>query len=213
MEKSLLQDLSKIGLYILGHNFLTKEKVRLLIGNKEDSLEYLFTDEFQGEHPLDKWTKENLDLIARSYEGEIEYPFTGPPFKPFVTWALQSKSFFESPIKILIHRDFGLWTALRGALTIHLDKLDDITQKHISDLSSDLKISPCLNCSEKFCLNHCPVNAFDNGKYKVQDCKNEILKKEDCFSNGCLARRSCPIGRPYGEKQKAFHMKAFVKYF
>ena len=37
--------------------------------------------------PLDRWSRRNLDGIARLIGAEVLYPFGGPPYWPFPSWA------------------------------------------------------------------------------------------------------------------------------
>lgn len=208
---SIYHYLKRHGLVILGFTNLPNNQIRILIGNAGKSLDLIFSQiDFTKENPLDQWTKETLEPLAKRYQGAIEYPFGGPPYSPFIRYAKETGHFFESPIKILIHPQHGLWTGLRGVLTIQRGSLDHQTKAIIDSLPPSPQKSPCDDCPERFCLKSCPVNAFKEEQYDVTTCLEEVRKRETCFGQGCQARLSCPIGIPYGEKQKAFHMKTFL---
>ena len=73
---------------------------------------------------------------------------------------------------------------------------------------------PCYTCSERPCLNACPVRAFTGTGYDVGRCREHLRGPEgrECLDGGCLARRACPVGAAYthGARQTRFHMRAFL---
>jgi hypothetical protein len=144
--------------------------------------------------------------IATDHGATALFPFDGPPHLPFQRWAQRAESVHISPIGLLIHPDFGLWHAYRGALAFS-DRLDLPR--------TDYRPSPCMSCRERPCLTGCPVNAFKRGSYDVAGCVRHIVSDvgETCRSRGCLARRACPVGQTfaYGEAQATFHMRAFLR--
>ena len=66
--------------------------------------------------PLDAWSRRALDPIAERLGGHALFPFGGPPHLPFQRWAQRAGPYAPSPIGPLIHPDYGLWHAFRGAL-------------------------------------------------------------------------------------------------
>jgi hypothetical protein len=160
--------------------------------------------------PLDRWTQRMLnDLVLDLSEyGAIEplYPFGGPPFLPFQRWAQRAEPVYPSPTGPLIHPVFGLWHAYRGALAFS-EKLDLKPEA--------LHPSPCDTCLDRACLKSCPVNAFDGHSYDVPKCTSFLVAEDagqDCVKMGCLARRSCPVGKDYtyDPAQAEFHTAAFL---
>jgi epoxyqueuosine reductase QueG len=119
---------------------------------------------------------------------------------------MRAEGLRPSPLGILIHPQYGLWQAFRGALLFDraLDFASGGPQRH-----------PCDDCQDKPCLSPCPVNAFSDGGYDVVRCRSHLASGEgnECLSGGCLARRACPVGHEYayGAPQMRFHMKAFAK--
>jgi epoxyqueuosine reductase QueG len=111
-----------------------------------------------------------------------------------------------SPIGTLIHPDYGLWHAYRGAL---------VFAEHIALPPSAARPSPCETCQDKPCLSACPVNAFASGGYAVNACLDHISGDHgaECLHRGCLARRACPVGQRfrYSTEQTRFHMEAFLR--
>src|SRR5262249_44638381 len=150
--------------------------------------------------PLNDFTRRVVSEIANDCNATALFPFDGPPHLPFQRWAQRAESVHISPIGLLIHPDFGLWHAYRGALAF-ADRLDFPPPNYRPSL--------CASCSERPCLNACPVKAFKGGGYDVESCVNHILSVagEACLSRACLARRACPIGPTFAYElaQATFH--------
>ncbi|PJI93161.1 hypothetical protein BC777_2031 [Yoonia maricola] len=149
--------------------------------------------------PLDRWSARVLTAIAEDLNAEALFPFGGPPYAPFFTWAKQTGRFWASPIDFLVHDEAGLFVSFRGAIRWRTPPRLGTAQQ------------PCLTCAQP-CATACPVGAFDDG-YDVAACKSHIASDAgiDCRSRGCLARRACPVGQ--GTRlpaQAAFHMEAFL---
>jgi len=157
-------------------------------------------------NPLDAWTKRTVDRIAGKARGWGVYPSDGPPYFPFQRWAMKVEPVFPSPIGMLIHPEYGLWHAYRAAICLH---------QAIPVPARDDRASPCESCADKPCLSTCPVDAFSGDGYDVPTCAAHLGTPEgaDCLSDGCRARRACPIAGPhfYAPGQAAFHMDAFIK--
>ncbi len=155
--------------------------------------------------PLDRWSRRVIGGLADELGAAALFPFGGPPFLPFQRWAQKAEPVAPSPIGILIHPDWGLWHAYRGALAFH-DRLD------LPPLDS--RASPCESCAEKPCLSACPVDAFGPAGYDVPACVAHVggSANNGCMSFGCRARRACPVGveHRHGPHQAHFHLKAFL---
>jgi len=155
-------------------------------------------------HPLDRWSHCVISKLANDLGAGALFPFTAP-FMPFIRWAQKAEPVAPSEIGMLIHPDFGLWHAWRGALAFP-DKFDLPPR--------DARSRPCDACIDKPCLAACPVSAMKgDGVYDVPTCAMHIRSVEgaDCMAGGCLARRACPVGADYrySPEQAAFHMKSF----
>lgn len=155
-------------------------------------------------HPLDDWTLATLQNVAREIDATCLFPFGGPPYWPFQRWAQRADNVHPSPISILIHPDFGLWHAYRGALVMG----------HAIDPPALMGgASPCDSCIERPCLTACPVQAFSAAGYDVENCAGHVNGHSggECRSHGCLARLACPVGASwrYDPDHAAFHMDAF----
>ena len=155
---------------------------------------------------LDEWTRDVLDDVAAAAGATALYPFGGPPYHPFQRWAQRADAVAPSPIGVLIHPEYGLWHAYRGALAF-ADRL--------ALPARDGRPVPCETCADKPCLGACPVAAFATGGYDVPVCIGHIGAPAgaDCMAAGCAARRACPVGRDYAyaPAHAAFHMAAFLR--
>jgi hypothetical protein len=115
------------------------------------------------------------------------------PYRPFQVWAQAAEPVFPSPIGMLIHPEFGLWHAYRGALLFE-EKLElppraDATR-------------PCDSLRGQACLTACPVGAFSpnadgSSTYDVGSCADHLRTDagQTCLTGGCAARNACPVGR------------------
>ncbi len=159
-----------------------------------------------GADPLDGWTRQTIDPIARSVEGTALYPFDGPPYWPFQRWAQRAEGVRSSPIGIQIHPEYGLWHAYRAAILLRTP----------IDAPRAEQAHPCDSCVDRPCLTHCPVSAFSKDSYHVDRCVDHVVATQhdpgSCSNVGCLARLACPIGAQwrYQPDHARFHMTAFV---
>ena len=152
---------------------------------------------------LDRWSRRVVTALAEEAGAVALFPFGGPPWLPFLRWARKAEPVHPSPLGLLIHPDWGLWHAYRGALAF-AEKLDLPPP--------DTRPSSCDTCADRPCLTACPVGAFSLGAYDVPVCKMHIASPTgaDCMELGCRARRACPVGRPYSPEEASFHMRAFL---
>ena len=155
--------------------------------------------------PLDTWSREVLTAVAARFGATAVFP-SDQPYLPFQQWAMCAEGLNTSPLGILIHPQYGLWHAFRGALLFD----------HVLDLSSGgPQRHPCDDCRDRPCLSACPVNAFSIDGYDVVRCRGHLASGEGdtCLTGGCLARRACPVGHEhaYSAQQMRFHMHAFAK--
>ena len=182
-------------------------KNAVLIGNVGQNMwrvfskspEYLDSDL----NPMDRWSNRIIGEIAERYQAEPHYPFE-QPYQPFQQWAAQATGMRSSPLGMLIHPEYGLWHAFRGALVfdqvVPFSKVAEFTH-------------PCDTCRDKPCLSACPVDAFDGNSFDVVGCRDYLPSDagQACMSGGCKARNACPIGTEYrySDEQIRFHMAAF----
>lgn len=154
--------------------------------------------------PVDRWSRRVIGALADSLRAVAHFPFGGPPYAPFIDWAIKSGRAFVSPTGMLVHDVVGLMISYRGAL--HLP--DEIP------LPDAPGASPCTSCAGKPCLTACPVGALgETAPYDVAACHAylDTAAGRDCLERGCRVRRSCPVSAGADRKpaQSAHHMKAF----
>lgn len=156
--------------------------------------------------PLDAWSRRVVTALAVRLGAHPLFPFGGPPWLPFQRWAVRAGPLHPSPIGPLIHPEYGLWHAYRGALAFTGPMPLPAPRRGGS---------PCATCRERPCLDTCPVGAFDGAGYDVPACTAHIDSPagSECLGGGCLARRACPAGRAfhYEPEQAGFHMAAFLR--
>lgn len=228
--QSLRENIENLGFTLLGAINIAREnksinpelpkkpKSVVLIGNAGAAFWPRFTSSLHykaknSENPLDDWTRTQLDSLAKEYSAQVSYPFAGPPYEPFSAWAREILGIESSPLGILIHPRFGLWFALRAAF--FGDRL--LTEAELANLntSSACAPTPCTTCTEKPCLQACPVSAFASGRFAADSCADFVAKNKEkaCYTNGCQARIACPVGKKYqySANQSQFHLDSFLK--
>ena len=152
--------------------------------------------------PIDRWSKRTFDTLAKDLNATPFLPFGGPPYAPFLTWAIKTNRAWSSPVGMLVHDKTGLMVSFRGALAFR-EKLD---------LPETGRI-PCTTCAQP-CLSACPVDALsaENG-YNTAACHTYLNTSagQDCLAKGCIARRACPVsaGAHRTADQSAHHMAYF----
>lgn len=184
-----------------------KTETLVLAGNAGPGMWAVFSNsEWSAADPLDSWSRAVLEPIAARFGGAAIFPVGGPPYVPFLHWAQRAGPVRPSPVRILIHPDYGLWHAYRGAIALPV---------RLDLPPPEVRPYPCDSCAEKPCLSACPVGAMTADGYDIPACTDylEGLGKRDCAAVGCNVRRACPVGRTYAYEppQAAFHMAAFVK--
>ncbi|MGE0117365.1 MAG: ferredoxin [Dongiaceae bacterium] len=180
----------------------------ILVGNVGSSLWASFSGSPEAQdgapHPLNRWTQRVVSQIAAEAGAAALFPFGGPPYLPFQRWAMRAEPVAASPLGILIHPDYGLWHAYRGALAF-ADRLALPPRVE--------RPRPCDSCADRPCLSACPVGAFTARGYDVPACIGHIAGPAGAAClDGCLARRACPVGADfaYDAAQGHFHMAAFL---
>jgi hypothetical protein len=155
--------------------------------------------------PLDRWSARALATVAKRFDATVLLPNEGPPYLPFQRWAARAEPVHRSPLGLLIHPDFGLWHAYRGAL---------VFADRFALLPRDARPSPCDACRDRPCLAACPVSAFRSNHYDDAACAAHLGSgaADACFEAACLSRAACPVGREhrYATEQARFHLSAFL---
>ena len=180
----------------------------LLIGNAGGAMWQRFNAEAaEFDHSLDKWCHEKISRIADQCDARALFPYDRPHM-PFQRWAVQTGAFFTSPLGLTVHREYGLWHAFRGALLFN---------REVQWPTVPEQNSPCQTCEDRPCMSACPVGAFSPDSYDVPACVGHLTTTDskNCSSQGCAARRACPVGSSYqySTNQATFHMGAFKRTF
>jgi epoxyqueuosine reductase len=182
-------------------------KTLLLLGPAEPGFWQRITSspEYSKPDPVDHWSTRVVGKLATDLNAAAIFPFGGPPFQPFVSWALRTGRVWQSPATMMVHDKAGLFLSFRGALAF-ADRIE---------LPDALAPSPCEACTDKPCLTACPASALSTEGYNLATCHEWLDTKvgQTCISDGCYVRRACPISQSYGRLavQSAHHMRAFHK--
>jgi ferredoxin len=157
------------------------------------------------ENPLDTWSRQVIEAVAEKIGARAVSP-NDRPYLPFQQWAMRAEGLRPSPLGILMHPEFGLWHAYRGALLFDVEiPMTPLREAiHLCDL-----------CDGKPCLKACPVSAHSAAGFDHAECLAHVRAGGGgaCMSGGCLDRNACPYGAAYryAPDQQTFHMEAFAR--
>ncbi|QND61055.1 4Fe-4S dicluster domain-containing protein [Mesorhizobium huakuii] len=155
-------------------------------------------------NPLDSWSRQVIGDVAAAFGARAVSP-SDKPYLPFQQWAMRAEGLKPSPLGILMHPQYGLWHAYRGALLFE----DEIALPQQGEM-----IHLCDACVAKPCLKSCPVDAYSREGFAYQACLAHVRGANGgpCRSGGCLDRNACPYGTEYRYPPdvQAFHMASFA---
>ena len=171
------------------------ETTTILLGPLEPDFWGYVTEqpEFSGADPLDSWSSAAIAALAESTGSRAFFPFGGPPYHPFISWALRSGETWQSPVGLLVHKDAGLLVSYRGAL--QFDRRIDLPVP---------AINPCATCADKPCLTACPVLALSPSGYDVPSCKAHIDTDASC-RKPVVCAWPAPSAKPTAAIQRKQH--------
>lgn len=153
--------------------------------------------------PLDAWCREVIGAVAAEVGARAVSP-SDRPYLPFQQWAMRAEGLKPSPLGILMHPEYGLWHAYRGALLfdVEMPPAPPRAAEHLCDA-----------CAGKPCLQACPVGAHAQSGFDHAACLAHVRGAAGggCRDDGCLDRNACPHGGAwrYPAEVQAFHMAAF----
>lgn len=181
-------------------------KTLLLLGPREPGFWPHLTaqPEWGADDPVDRWSRRAIGTMACDLGAKALFPFGGPPYHPFYKWALKSGRCWDSPVRLLVHDQAGLFVSFRGAIAL----------KEVVDLPP-APPKPCDTCAAKPCLTACPTGALTGAGYDLPKCHTFLntVAGQDCMTTGCAVRRACPLSLAYARmpEQSAYHMGQFHK--
>lgn len=156
-------------------------------------------------NPLDTWSREVIGSVAEKFGARAVSP-SDRPYLPFQQWAMRAEGLQPSPLGILMHPEYGLWHAYRGALLFDAE---------ISIQAPHETIHLCDACVEKPCVKACPVDAYSQAAFDYPGCIAHVrgARGHACRSGGCLDRNACPYGAQYRypAEVQAFHMASYIR--
>ncbi|TPK70659.1 hypothetical protein FJ930_18270 [Mesorhizobium sp. B2-4-15] len=156
-------------------------------------------------NPLDTWSRQVIGGVAEAFGARAVSP-SDRPYLLFQQWATRAEGLRPSPLGILMHPQYGLWHAYRGAL---------LFEDELPVQAADPAIHLCDNCVDKPCLKSCSVVAYSAEGFAYQACLAHVrgADGEPCRSGGCLDRNACPQGTSYRypPEVQAFHMASFMR--
>ncbi|MDR7032856.1 4Fe-4S dicluster domain-containing protein [Mesorhizobium sp. BE184] len=154
--------------------------------------------------PLDTWSRQVISKIADQFGARAVSP-SDRPYLPFQQWAMRAEGLRPSPLGILMHPEYGLWHAYRGAL---------LFQEEMAFEAAPKRNHLCDACIGKPCVKSCPVEAYSADGFAYERCLAHVRGGAGgaCRSQGCLDRNACPYGIEYRypASVQAFHMAAFA---
>jgi len=182
----------------------------LLVGNAGGKawphfLAWRDNQEIEPADALDAWSRSVIGDVARLFGARAVSP-SDRPFLPFQRWAMRAEGLRPSPLGILMHPQYGLWHAFRGALLFDVElSLPDAAES----------VHPCDACVEKPCLQACPVGAYTGQGFAHEACLAHVRGSDGgaCRAGGCLDRNACPHASEYRypADMQAFLMEAFSR--
>lgn len=176
----------------------------LLLGPKEPGYwpHVQAQPEWGGTDPIDRWSRRVIGGMAADLGATALFPFGGPPWHPFYQWALRTGRVWESPVRLLVQAEQGLWVSFRGALA-----LQQVVEVPVA-------ARPCDSCARP-CLRACPVGALTGRGYELATCHGFLDRAEGgvCMKSGCVVRGACPASLGYARlpEHSAYHMGQFHK--
>jgi hypothetical protein len=156
-----------------------------------------------GPDPIDSWSARVIGGIAERLGAAALFPFDGPPWLPFFSWAERTGRAWPSPVRLLVHDRAGLMVSYRGALAL---------TRRLA-LPPPTAAPPCAACEAQPCRNACPVGALTPAGYDVPACHAflDTAPGVSCMETGCAVRCACPVSQSYGRlaRQSSYHMSRF----
>jgi len=160
--------------------------------------------------PLDTWSRLAIGAVAAQFSARAVSP-SDRPWLPFQQWAMRAERLKPSPLGLLMHPEYGLWHAYRGALLF--EHIPEGFESGTGRPATPIHL--CDGCAAKPCLKSCPVDAYGPTGFAYQACIAHVRSPagSPCMGSGCQDRNACPYGAAYRypEAVQAFHMRAYAR--
>jgi hypothetical protein len=146
------------------------------------------------DHPIDRFScAQVLHWFDRHHPGQqrkILYPLfedsSSGSIPPLQALGELAGWHHPSPLGIGIHPHWGTWFAYRVAL---LAESTLTPTPHAAQ-----QASPCTNCPDRPCQQHCPAQALNGPSPDLQRCLTHRLQANSPCRANCPARLACPVG-------------------
>ena len=156
-----------------------------------------------GAHPIDQFATERVAAwMAGPLQGHAwrqVFPGTHPVglqrLGALAGWHHQS------PFWVGVDAEWGSWFAYRAVV---------LADTHLALTPRRELASPCTSCTDKPCIQACPVGALASGRtgaWQLQTCLDFRKQPESPCQDRCLARNACPVGAEhrYTQEQVSYH--------
>jgi epoxyqueuosine reductase len=155
-----------------------------------------------GPDPIDRWSRRVIGHMACDLGAKALFPFGGPPWHPFIAWALRSGRAWQSPVGFLVHDQAGLMVSYRGALAL--------SHRHRPARHADA--APCADLRRAMpCRLPGRTRSQAQATIRTPATLSRHRPEPIAWNHGCAVRRACPLSRSYGRlpEQSAYHMRRF----
>jgi len=159
----------------------------------------------EGEHPLDAFTREEVEACCLAVLGPgsffLKFPFTHEEAPlPFQNLARLAGAPKPGPLGLIVLAEWGPWWAFRALILLPFEVP---VRPSLLDL--------CAACSAP-CVDACPGDAVSRDGFRFLACAEHRKQDAGC-ADRCRARRACPTAahHAYSPAQAAFHMLALTR--
>lgn len=149
-------------------------------------------------HPVDAFTVAKVQEFLNAECAGAAYQIVYPGNSMIGLQALGKLAGWHhpSPFMVGINASFGSWFAYRALVLANTDF--PVT----APLHTE---SPCVSCSAKPCIESCPAQALDEGRFDLKKCLSYRQQAASACKNTCLARVSCPVASEHSYSQQQMH--------
>ena len=161
------------------------------------------------DNPIDAFSTAAISDYLKTLDPKMRFTFLYPKHSsvPLQQLGALMGWHHQSPLKIGINSQWGLWFAYRAAVLV------DSNFAQSKPLTNS---SPCNDCAPgevKPCVKACPAHAMDNGDFDLEACMDYRLEDGSQCANRCIARNACPVRveHRYSDEQMHYHYDVSLK--